>query len=148
MVSTKVRGIPSLPQHHVWYRKSQRIELWHFYQDFDQSRGGFRQNSQIARISGILESTTDLGQFGDRINLPSCVAWGARDAFLECSGGVKRASSLILWKFPIRHSRMFLQSRTLHCSRISPKKTNRWNSKILNVLERSRFDPNDAFGMN
>ena len=73
---------------------------------------------------------------------------GRPDAFLECSGGVKRASSLILWKLPIRYSQMFLQFRTLCCSRISPKKTNQWNSKNLNVPERSRLDPNDAFGMN
>ena len=127
------------------HRRSPRIELWHFYQDFDQSCGGFRQSSQIARMSGILEFPTDLGQFGDRI--PSCMSWDARDAFLECSGGVKRASSLILWKLPIRYSQMFLQFRTLRCSRISPKKTNRWNWIFLNVLERSRLDPNDAFGM-
>ena len=73
---------------------------------------------------------------------------GRPDAFLECSGGVKRASSLILWKLPIRYSQMFLQFRTLRCSRISQKKkTNRWNWIFLNVLERSRLDPNDAFGM-
>ena len=43
MAFTKSQGISSLPQHHVWLRSSERIELWHFGKDSDQSRDRFGQ---------------------------------------------------------------------------------------------------------
>ena len=146
MVSTKAWGIPSLPQHHVWYRRSQRIELWHFYQDFDQSRG---VSAKIPKSQEWVEFWSPLPISASLVTVYRARGGlGRLGLFSRVLWGVKWAFSPLSWKLPIRYSQMFLQFRTLRCSRISPKKTNRWNSKNLNVLERSRLDPNDAFGMN
>ena len=105
----------------------------------------FRQNSQIARTSGILEPTTDLGQFGDRI--PSCMAWGARTLFWSALGA---SNEPLPWYYGNFRFGILICSFDLeHCvvPEFLQNKTNRWNWNFLNVLERSRLDPNDAFGM-
>ena len=52
--------------------------------------------------------------------------------------GVKRASSPLSWKLPIRYSQMFLQFRTLRCSRIYKKKklTDRIQKKLMFLKDR------------